>query len=134
MRRGQGVPKKEAGRRWVLAVIIVSLVWWLISGLAFHVGSASGGFARSLTGLLFNVALSVFLFRGANWARLLIGILSLAGLPALFFGLWDLLVGAVEAGAYFLTAGLANTFIAAVLLFVPAVRAYCAQQNPEATG
>ncbi len=118
---------------WVIAVIVVVLAEWPISRI-FHAGSPMGGLAGSLIGLLVSLALCVFLYRGANWARSLLGLLSVLGSPALIFGLIDLLSGELRFGAYFITVGVTSIFVAAVLLFVPAVRAYCAEENVGATG
>ncbi len=125
--------QKDAGRLWVIAAIVVVLAEWPISR-ALHVGSPMGGLAGSLIGLLVSLALCVFLYRGANWARLLLGLLSLLGSPALVFGLVDLLSGVPRPGVDFITVGLTSIFVAAVLLFAPAVRAYCAEENVGAAG
>jgi hypothetical protein len=124
------MPQKDAGRVWVIVVIIVVLAEWPISR-AFHAGSPLGGLAGSLVGLLVSVALCFFLYRGANWARMLLGLLSVLGSPALVFGLFS---GDRRFGAYSITVGVTSIFVAAVLLFVPAVRAYCADKNVGATG
>jgi uncharacterized membrane protein len=133
MQKVQRMPQKDAGRVWVIVVIVVVLAEWPISR-AFHAGSPLGGLAGSLIGLLVSLTLCVFLYRGANWARSLLGILSVFGSPALIFGLVDLFSGDLRLGAYFITVGMTSIFVAAVLLFLPAVRAYCAEENIGATG
>lgn len=127
------VDQEEAGRRWVLGVIGVSLAWPVFASAAFNAGLGSRGIAQNAVSLLITAALCVFLYRGANWARWVIGgLAALGGLGALLMGFWDLAVG--QGGLYFVTAGIVDASIAIVLFLVPAVRLHFGVGRAGSTG
>jgi hypothetical protein len=111
------------GRRLILAVIAATLT---LDVLAIVTSSAILGPQRlpqQIVRFLLSIGLCVYLYRGANWARWVAGILyALAGLGSLVAGLAALT--ASMAGLLLLVMGLVYVASAVVLLFVPTVRAY----------
>ena len=131
--------QSQAGRRWVLSVIGVSVGWWLLTTVAFGPGRGARGFAQNIVGLFVTAVLSIYLYRGANWARWVVGGLSAIGA---LLG-WVIVLGSVAAVglswggrnyAYFGGLSLVDTFAAVVLLLVPTARGYFGAGRAGTTG
>lgn len=123
--------KPEAGRRLVLAIIVASLALSVLAILVFNVARGPERLPQQIVRFLLTVGLCVFLYRGANWARWVAGILFTLG------GVGSLLVGSVAlttslAGLLLIAMGLIYAGSAVVLFFVPPVQRYFGVGNPMA--
>jgi hypothetical protein len=115
--------KPETGRRLVLAVIVASLTLSVLVIVAFNLGRGPERLPQQIVRLLLTIGLCVFLYRGANWARWVAGLLfALGGLGSLLGGLAALSTG--MAGLLLIVMGLVYVGSAVVLFFAPTVRAY----------
>ena len=124
-------PQVESGRRLVLAVIVASLTLSVLAIVAFNIARGPERLPQQIVRLLLTVGLCVFLYRGANWARWVAGILFvLAGLGSLLGGV--AVLSTSMAGLLLIVMGFVYLASAVVLLFVPAVRAYFRVGNAAA--
>ncbi len=112
--------KVETGRWLIVAVIVSVLALSVLSAAAFNVADGTDRQPQQVVRFVLTAWLCIFLYRRATWARWVSGVLfSLAGAAFLFVGL------ASDLGDFLLvTMGMVYAAAAAVLLFVPAVRAY----------
>lgn len=108
----------KRGRRLVLAVIFAAIAISAVTIVTFNIGVGPERLPQQIVRFLLTFGLSVFLYRGANWARLLWAFLSgLSGLLFLvmFLGNLNLLA---------LIFGFVYTASAIILLFSPSVKRY----------
>jgi len=118
--------KNELGRRIVITFIAIYLGAWAVSAVANFYQS---NMQRLLYIVFFSVqvVLCVFMYKGANWARLAqIAFLIFSGFRDLFLGLFFrfTLGSGDKVGLMLVAASLIPFSFAAGLLFVPAVKAY----------
>jgi hypothetical protein len=120
--------RSPRGRRIVIAII----AWFFLTNifsLVLGLGSEGPLPGLALGLLVFELVLFYFLFTGRNWARLVMGGLSL--LIALFegwiaFNIRDLNLAGI---LFFLCFGSTFLLAAGLLFFSPDVRAYFSQRN-----
>lgn len=123
--------KPDTGRWLVLAIIVASLSLSLLAIAAFNISGGPERLPRQIVRFFLTVGLCVFLYRGANWARWVAGILfALGGLGSLIGGVAVLTTS--MAGLLLFVMGLVYLASALILLFVPAVRAYFGVGNTKA--
>ncbi len=119
------------GRRLVLAVIVASLMISILVIVVFNISRGPERLPQQIVRFLGTIALCVFLYRGANWARWVVSILSiLAGFGALLLGLDALSSSGM--GFLLIAMGLVYVVSAGILLFVPTVRAYFSVEKTDA--
>lgn len=107
----------------VLAVIVASLTMSLLVIVLFNLGRGPERLPQQIIRFLLTAGLCVFLYRGANWARWVGGVLfALGALGSLLGGL--ALLSTSIAGVLLLVMCLVYSASAVILLFVPTVRAY----------
>ncbi len=111
------------GRGMVLAVIAGTLTVSILVIVAFNIIQGPERLPQQIIRLLLTFGLCVFLYRGANWARWIAGILFAWG------GVGSLLAGALMLssnmyGIVLFAMGLVYVGSAIILLFLPAVRTY----------
>ncbi len=120
----------ETGRRLVVAVIVASLALSLVVIGTFNLVRGPERLPQQVVRFLLAAGLCAFLYRGANWARRVAGILFATGaLGSLVVGL-PALPG--KASLLPLATGLVYLASAVVLLFVPAVQAYFGAERANA--
>lgn len=124
--------KPDTGRSLVLAVIVASLSLSVLVIVAFNIGRGPERLPQQIVRFFLTVGLCVILYRGANWARWVAGILfALGGLGSLIGGVASLSTS-IMAGLLLVVMGLVYLASAVILLFVPAVRAYFGVGNAKA--
>ena len=124
--------KIATGRRIVLAVIVAILTLSVLSIFAYNVRLGPGHILQQIFRFLFTIGLCVFLYRGANWARWVVGILlSMAGVLAVLGGIALLLKA--RAGFLLIVMGMVYLASAVALFFIPAVRAYFNLRKTQVT-
>lgn len=120
--------RANRGRRIVIAII----AWFFLTNIfTLVLGMGSGGLLSgiALGGMVVELALFYFLYTGHDWARLVLGLLSLG---IALFGWWtgfnirDLNLAGI---LVFLCLGSSFLLAAGLLFFSPDVRAYFAQRN-----
>jgi hypothetical protein len=113
----------ETGRRLVLAVIVATLTLEVLAIVAFNTVQGPQSLPQQIVRFFLTVGLCVFLYRGANWARWVAGILyALGGLGSLVGGVATLTT--TMAGLGLLIMGIVYVASAVILFFVPTVRAF----------
>jgi hypothetical protein len=113
----------EAGHRLVLTVIVATLTLSVLVIVASYTIQGPQRLPRQIVRFFLTVGLCVFLYRGANWARWVAGILfAVAGLGSLVDGVGALTISV--AGLALLAMGLVYVASAVILLFVPTVQAF----------
>ena len=116
-------PQREVGRRIVLAVIVATLTMSVLIIVTFNAVQGPQRLPQQIVRFFLTVGLCVFLYRGANWARWVAGILfAMAGLGSLLGGVAALTTS--MAGLGLLVMGLVYVASTVVLLLVPTVRAF----------
>ena len=116
-------PQREVGRRLVLAVIVATLTMSVLVIVTFNAVQDPQRLPQQIVRFFLTVGLCVFLYRGANWARWVAGILfAMAGLGSLLGGVAALTTS--MAGLGLLVMGLVYVASTVVLLLVPTVRAF----------
>ena len=119
----------EYGRRVVLVIIISSLAISVISNLFIFLTAEPGTqrIGQQLVRMSMGVALCFFLYRGANWARLLAGFIFAIACPVGVIGglrvlrlhwITDIL------GAVLIAMGVVLGAFFVLLYFSPSVKAY----------
>ena len=122
------IDRARRGRSIVIAII----AWYFLTNLfTLLLGLGSGGLLTgiALAGLVVELALFYFLYTGHDWARLVLGLLSL--LIALFgwwtgFNIRDLNLAGI---LVFLCLGSSFLLAAGLLFLSPDVRAYFAERS-----
>jgi presenilin-like A22 family membrane protease len=120
------------GRRIVLAVIVATLTLSVLSIFTYNVRLGQERITQQIIRYLLTIGLCVLLYKGANWARWVMGsLLGYTGVLAMFGGIafsfnprFSLLL--IVMGMVYLAA-------AAALFFIPAVRAYFSQKKIKIT-
>jgi hypothetical protein len=123
-------PQTKAGRSLVLAVIVATVTLSVLSIVAFNMVRGSERLPQQIARLVLTLGLCVFHYRGANWARWAAGILFAMGGVASLLGVVALSTS--MAGLLLLVMGSVYGACAAVLLFVPTVRAYFGAASAKA--
>lgn len=116
-------PQTKVGRWLVLVVIVATLTLSVLVIVAFNTIQGPQRLPQQIVRFFLTVGLSVFLYRGANWARWVAGILfALGGVGSLVGGV--LTLSTSMAGLLLLVMGFVYVASAVILLFVPAVQAF----------
>jgi hypothetical protein len=120
----------EKGRRLVLAVISTIVAFSVFPGV-LSAALDSHVSALTVARVSASLVLCVFLYRRANWARVVGGsVLGLAGIGSILTGL---VRSAMDSTSIALIAfGTIYVSVATVLLFIPAVRAYFEPEQNDA--
>jgi hypothetical protein len=122
------VPQREAGRRLVLAVIVASLALEVLTIALFNLQLGPARLPQQIIRFLLTIGLCIFLYRGANWARWLAGVLfALVGPISLVLGLGTLPM--TSGSLLLIVIGTVYMACAVILLFVPRVRMYYGAGN-----
>ena len=113
--------RAATGRRLVVAVMVATIAMSVLVIATFNAVQGPDRLPQQIVRFLLTVALCVFLYRGAGWARWVATVLY--GLT----GLWSLALGftrlaAAKPGIQMIAFGAIYAACASVLLFVPSVR------------
>jgi hypothetical protein len=114
--------QSATGRRLVLGVIVVTIGLSALVIVATNLALGPARLPVQIVRFLLTVALSIFLYRGANWARWVgVVLFAIGGLSSLLLSLG----GLPGTGAWLLLAlGVTYLVCAGILLFVPSVRTH----------
>jgi len=116
-------PQVLTARRIVLAIIAFAMSMPMVVITTFHIGRNQERLPQQIVRFVLTLVLCTFLFRGANWARWVAVILFLvAGTAELVEGV--VLLSDGTHGLILIATGSVCLASAAVLFFVPVVRAY----------